>query len=263
MHDLLGEPYTASVSRRLQDKIAIVTGAGGGIGRAICLAYADEGAALVCGDINHEAAHETVAQIKARDGRATAVIGDLAREQASLDLIAAARREFGGLTTVVNSAIRDVSYLPVTELPLVEWRESIDVNLTGPFLLLKHAIPLMIECGGGSIILIASQLALTPKPGRAWYASQKGALISLAKALAVDHSAQNIRANTLSPGPTADERFFRQWPNEAEAHKHAATLLGRLGTPAEIAAGAVFLASDESSFMTGSDLLIDGGYTAV
>ncbi|NJN39982.1 MAG: SDR family oxidoreductase [Gammaproteobacteria bacterium] len=251
------------MSRRLENKIAIVTGAGGGIGRAICLAYADEGAALVCGDINQEAARETVAQIEARGGRAAAVFGDLALEQTSIDLVGVARREFGGLTTIVNSAIRDVPYLPVTELSLVAWRESLEVNLTGPFLLLKHAIPLMIAGGGGSIILIASQLALTPKPGRAWYSSQKGALISLAKALAVDHSAQHIRANTLSPGPTADARFFRQWPNEAEAHEHASTLLGRLGTPAEIAAGAVFLASDESSFMTGSDLLIDGGYTAV
>lgn len=248
---------------RLQNKIAIVTGAGGGIGRAICLAYADEGAALVCGDINREAAEETVAQVEARGGRAVVVAGDVARERTSIDMVAAARTRFGGLTTVVHSAIRDASYLPVTELPLAEWQASLDVNLTGPFLLLKHSIPAMVEGGGGSIILIASQLARTPKPGRAWYSSQKGALISLAKALAVDHSAQNIRANTLSPGPTADQRFFSQWPNEAEARKHASTLFGRLGTPAEMAAGAVFLASDESSFMTGTDLLIDGGYTAV
>jgi len=251
------------VSGRLQGKIAIVTGAGGGIGRAICLAFADEGAALVCGDIVRDAADETVGQVKARGARALAVIGDLAREQTSLDLVAAARGVFGGLTTVVNSAVRDAPYLPVTELPQSEWQASLDANLTGPFLLLKHAIPAMVASGGGSIILIASQLARTPKPGRAWYSSQKGALVSLAKALAVDHSAQKIRANTLSPGPTADQRFFKQWPSEAEAHEHAATLFGRLGTPEEMAAGAVFLASDESSFMTGTDLLIDGGYTVV
>lgn len=250
-------------SSRLRNKIAIVTGAGGGIGRAICLAYADEGAALICGDINRQAANETAHQIKERGGVATVVTGDLALEKTSLDMIASARSEYGGLTTVVNSAIHDASYLPVTELPLAQWQQSIDVNLTGPFLLLKHAIPVMIDGGGGSIILIASQLALTAKPGRAWYSSQKGALISLVKALAVDHSAQNIRANTLSPGPTADERFFGQWPSKEAAHEHASTLLGRLGKPEEMAAGAVFLASDESSFMTGSDLLIDGGYTVV
>ena len=248
---------------RLQGKTAIVTGAGGGIGRAICLAFANEGASLVCGDTRQETADETAALVEQRGGRAVAVTGDLALEKTSLDMVAAARVQFGGLTTVVHAAIRDAPYLPVTELPLDEWRSTIDVNLTGPFLLLKHAIPVMIDGGGGSIVLIASQLALAPKPGRAWYASQKGALISLAKALAVDHSAQAIRANTLSPGPVAGERFFSQWPNEEEAHEHAATLFGRLGKPEEIAAGAVFLASDESSFMTGSDLLIDGGYTAV
>jgi len=248
---------------RLQGKTAIVTGAGGGIGRAICLAFANEGAALVCGDTREEAVDETAALVEKRGGRAAVVIGDLAQEKTSLDMIAMARAQFGGLTTVVNCAIRDASYLPVTELPIEEWQASIDVNLTGPFLLLKHAIPAMIDGGGGSIVLIASQLVWAPKPGRSWYASQKGALISLAKALAVDHSAQNIRANTLSPGPIAGERFFSQWPDEEEAHKHAATLFGRLGKPEEVAAGAVFLASDESSFMTGSDLLIDGGYTAV
>ena len=248
---------------RLQGKTAIVTGAGGGIGRAICLAFANNGAALVCGDARQEAANETAALVEERGGRAVAVTGDLAEERTSLDLIAAARGQFGSVTTVVNAAIRDAPYLPVTELALDDWRRTIDVNLTGPFLLLKHAIPVLIGGGGGSIVLVASQLALTPKPGRAWYASQKGALISLAKALAVDHSAQNIRANTLSPGPIAGERFFSQWPNEEQAHAHAATLFGRLGRPEEVASGAVFLASDESSFMTGSDLLIDGGYTAV
>ncbi|MAF47591.1 MAG: SDR family oxidoreductase [Rhodospirillales bacterium] len=248
---------------RLNEKTAIVTGAGGGIGEAVCRAFAAEGANLVCADINAEALSNTVSGIRDAGGRAIGVAGDAAEEAYAAQLVETAKGEFGGLSTIVTSAHLDVPYLPVTELPLEDWRRSIDVNLTGVFLLLKHAIPVMAGGGGGSIILVASQLARAPKPGRAWYASQKGALLSLAKALAVDHAAQNIRANTLSPGPTADARFFSQWPNEAEAHAHASTLFDRLGETHEMAAGAVFLASDESSFMTGTDLLIDGGYTAV
>ena len=162
-----------------------------------------------------------------------------------------------------NNAGISAPSIPLEELTYEQWKNVIDVNLTGTFLLLKHSIPLMISGGNGSIVLLASQLAVAPKPGRAWYASQKGALLSLVKALAVDHARQNIRANTISPGPTADERFFSQWPSEEEAHKNASTLFGRLGYPEEMAAGAVFLSSDESSFVTGTDLLIDGGYTAV
>jgi len=248
---------------RLENKTAIVTGAAGGIGSAVCHAFAAEGANLVCADINAAALNETVAAITGAGGAAIGVAGDAAEEAHARQLAAAAKSQFGGVSAVVTSAIMDVPYLPVTELSVEDWKRSLDVNLTGVFLLLKHAIPVMAAAGGGSIILVASQLARAPKPGRAWYASQKGALLSLAKALAVDHAAQGIRANTLSPGPTADSRFFSQWPSEAEAHAHAATLFQRLGEPQEMAAGAVFLASDESSFMTATDLLIDGGYTAV
>ncbi|HAD70495.1 MAG TPA: hypothetical protein DCF94_00595 [Gammaproteobacteria bacterium] len=247
---------------RLKGKKAIVTGAGGGIGQAICIAFAKEGAELICADISEPAVVATVSRVEANGGKAIAVIGNMADESHSISLVEAAEDKLGGLTSIVSCAIQDVSYLPVTELPLKEWQNSIDVNLTGVFLLLKHAIPLMASDGAGSIVLMSSQLAVAPKPGRAWYSSQKGALLSLAKALAVDHAYQNIRANTISPGPTADERFFKQWPSEEEAHKNASTLFGRLGYPEEMAAGAVFLVSDESSFVTATDLLIDGGYTA-
>ena len=248
---------------RLKGKKAIITGAGGGIGRAISIAFAREGAEIICADISEPKVLSTVSEIESRGGKAIPEVGNIAVEQHSISLANAAKKRLGGLTSVISCAIQDAPYLPVTDLPLEEWKYSIDVNLTGTFLLLKHSIPLMVAGGNGSIVLLASQLAVAPKPGRAWYASQKGALLSLVKALAVDHANQNIRANTLSPGPTADERFFSQWPSEEEAHKNASTLFGRLGDPEEMAAGAVFLASDESSFVTGTDLLIDGGYTAV
>ena len=248
---------------RLETKKAIVTGAGGGIGRAVAEALAGEGATVLCADINEERVNTTVAAITGAGGRAKATVGDISQEAHARELVAAAQSNFGGLTSIVCSHIRDVPYLPVTELPLAEWQGSLDVNLTGIFLLLKNAIPAMATAGGGSITLMASQLAFAPKPGRAWYVAQKGALISLVKALAVDHAKDNIRANTISPGPTADDRFFSQWPSKEQAHANASTLFGRLGDPSEMAAGAVFLASDEASFVTGTDLLIDGGYTAV
>ena len=248
---------------RLETKKAIVTGAGGGIGRAVAEALAREGAAVLCADINEARVNKTVSEITKAGGMANAAVGDMSQEANAKDLVAAAKSEWGGLTSIVCSHIRDVPYLPVTELPLEEWQSSLDVNLTGVFLLLKNAIPVMAGGGGGSITLMASQLAFAPKPGRAWYVAQKGALISLVKALAVDHAKDKIRANTISPGPTADDRFFSQWPSEEEAHANASTLFGRLGDPSEMAAGAVFLASDDASFVTGTDLLIDGGYTAV
>ena len=137
------------------------------------------------------------------------------------------------------------------------------VNLDSAFLLSKHAIPLMAAGGGGSIVLIASQLGHVARPGRPWYCAAKGALIQLAKAMALDHAGQNIRVNSLSPGPVETDRYIRNFKSLEEARASHHTIVGRLGGPDEIATGAVFLASDESSFMTGADLLIDGGYTAV
>jgi NAD(P)-dependent dehydrogenase (short-subunit alcohol dehydrogenase family) len=174
-----------------------------------------------------------------------------------------AKKEFGGLQVIVNNAIYDLALAPLTEISLEDWQRTMDVNLTSAFLLSKHAIPLMETSGGGSIIHIASQLARAAKHGRPWYIAAKGALIAMARAMAVDHTKQNIRVNCLSPGPVATGRFFGNFDTPEAAHEANSTLMNRLGRPEEIAHGAVFLASDESSFMTGADLLIDGGYTAV
>ena len=148
------------------------------------------------------------------------------------------------------------------ETSLADWERMLAVNLTGSFLLCRAVLPLMIAGGGGSIILIASQLGRVGSAGRAAYCATKGALIQLAKVMAIHHADQNIRVNTLSPGAVETERLLRRYSSfaaasEALGPKH---LFGRLG---EIATAAVFLASDAASFVTGGDLLVDGGYTAI
>lgn len=248
---------------RLQGKRAIVTGAGGGIGRAICVAFAAEGAAVVAVDINAETVAETAAQVENAGGKAVGMAADVALEETAVEAVAKARDGFGGLEVIVNNAIHDLPLAPLTEISLEDWRRTMDVNLNSAFLLSKHAIPVMAAGGGGSIIHVASQLGGVARPGRPWYCAQKGALINLARAMALDHAKQNIRVNSLSPGPVETGRYVKNFKSVEEARANNFTLFDRLGQPEEIATGAVFLASDESSFMTGADLLIDGGYTAV
>jgi NAD(P)-dependent dehydrogenase (short-subunit alcohol dehydrogenase family) len=246
---------------RLEEMVAIVSGAGGGIGSAICRRFAEEGAAVVCVDINDETVRATVAGLTENGAQATALAADVAEEATAEAAVAAAREQFGGLDILVNNAVFDIPLGPLTEISLDDWRRTMDVNLNSAFLMSKHAIPAMAERGGGSIIHVASQLGRTARPGRPWYCAQKAALINLARAMALDHAAQNIRVNSLSPGPVATGRYLANFASVAEAQATSNTLLDRLGEPAEIAAGAAFLASDDASFMTGSDLLIDGGYT--
>jgi NAD(P)-dependent dehydrogenase (short-subunit alcohol dehydrogenase family) len=173
-------------------------------------------------------------------------------------------KALGGLHVLVHgAAMRDPS-ATVTDLDLATWNRILGVNLGGAFLMSRWAIPHMAAAGGGSIIHIASQLASVGTPGRVAYCAMKGALVNMARAMAADHAAQNIRVNTLSPGAVETDRMLRfgsmEKAREALGPKH---LLNRLGKPEELAAAALFLASDASSFMTGADLLVDGGYNAV
>jgi NAD(P)-dependent dehydrogenase (short-subunit alcohol dehydrogenase family) len=248
---------------RLQGKVAIVTGAGGGIGTAICRLFAQEGAALVGVDIDADALERAAASVRAAGGRVSALAADVAEEATAETAVARARDEFGRLDALVSNAVYDLPHGPLTALSAADWRRTMAVNLDSAFLLSKHAIPVMAAGGGGSIILVASQLGRVARPGRPWYCAAKGALIQLAKAMALDHAGQNIRVNSLSPGPVETDRYVRNFDTLEAARASHHTLVGRLGTPDEIAAGAVFLASDQSAFMTGADLLIDGGYTAV
>ena len=249
---------------RLNGKTAVISGAGRGIGAAIALAFAEEGAAVQCLDIDQAAAAAVAAEIDAAGGRADAARCDV-RDSASVRAgVEAAVEAFGRIDVVVANAATVTPRITVDALSEEDWRDALDVNLTGVFLLCKHAVPHLRARGAGSIILTASQMGRVAYNGQAAYCATKGALIQLAKVMALDHAEEGIRVNTLSPGGTATARLERRFGTleRAESEWGPTHPVGRLGQPEEIAAGAVFLASDESSFMTGADLLIDGGYSA-
>ena len=240
----------------LKGKVAIVTGANGGICGAIATTFLEAGAKVACVDLE-------VGNIKEKKDF-IAIRCDVSSESDTRNAVDAAVKAFGGVNVLVHgAAMRDPS-ATVTDLDLATWNRILGVNLGGAFLMSRWVIPHMARAGGGSIIHIASQLASVGTPGRVAYCTMKGGLLNMARAMAADHSAQNIRVNTLSPGAVETDRMLRfgsmDKAREALGPKH---LLGRLGRPDELAAAALFLASDASSFMTGADLLVDGGYNAV
>ena len=250
---------------RLAGKRALVTGAGSGIGRAIALAFAREGARVQSSDVNRESAEETARRIAAEGGDAVGRQCDVSDPEAARQAIADMERDFGGIEVLVNNGAWFPERAPLAEVPEKIWDKCLSVNVTGPFLMSRHAIPLMARGGGGSIIHVASQMAKVAHYGQTPYCTAKGALLMLAKGIALDHARDHIRCNTLSPGGIATSGMAAQYGSLQNAERQwGAPMhpLGRLGRVEEIAAGAVFLASDESSFMTGADLLIDGGYTA-
>jgi NAD(P)-dependent dehydrogenase (short-subunit alcohol dehydrogenase family) len=173
-------------------------------------------------------------------------------------------QELGKLTTLVNVAAAVTPDGTVESLTFAQWNEALGVNLTGAFLMCKYAVPEIRKAGGGTIVNIASQLGQIGVPGRAPYSTSKAALIQFTKCLAGDHARDGIRANSLSPGGVDTERTVRRFGTREAANKARGPfhLLGRTGRVDEIAAGALFLASEQSSFMTGADLLLDGGYLA-
>jgi NAD(P)-dependent dehydrogenase (short-subunit alcohol dehydrogenase family) len=250
---------------RLDGKSAIVVGAANGIGRATALAFAAAGAGVACADVEAAGAKTTAADIETGGGQAMAVHLDVTDGASCRAAVAATVERFGGVDVLLYGAADNDRTATVLELDEAAWDRVIRINLTGAFLMAKATIPVMIARGGGSIILIASQLGRVASAGRPAYCATKGALIQLAKVLAADHGAQGIRANTLSPGAIETRRMLQRWKTMDEARKVMAPkhLLGRLGQPDESAQAAPYLASDASRFMTGADLLIDGGYTAV
>jgi glucose 1-dehydrogenase len=249
---------------RVAGKVALVAGAGGGIGGAGAEALAREGAAVFCTDSDGTAAEATAARIWAAGGRASAAALDL-RDRAAVDTaVAAAVREFGRLDIVLESA--GIAHrLNFLDVDAETWDRVIAVNLTGMFHLGQAAARQMVkQGGGGTIINVTSQLAEVARPERAAYVASKGGARSLTHAMAVDLAVHNIRVNAIAPGPTLT-RLTRANYSDAEARRATEAMipLGRLGQPDDLAGAVLFLASDESRWVTGSTVTVDGGYLAI
>lgn len=248
----------------LKDQVALITGGGGEIGGAIARRFAAEGAAVLLADIQPEKSAEVASEIRFTGGEAIEQACDVSKAGDCEACVDAASVAFGKLTVLVNVAAAVTPNRNVEDLSLEDWNEALTVNLTASFLMAKYSVPHLRAAGGGGIINIASQLGQIGVQNRPAYSTTKAALIHMTKCMAVDYARDNIRANTLSPGSISTARSTASYGSREEAQRirGPAHLAGRQGKAEEVAAGAVFLASAESSFMTGADLLLDGGYLA-
>jgi NAD(P)-dependent dehydrogenase (short-subunit alcohol dehydrogenase family) len=250
------------MSGQLEGKVAVVTGAGSGIGRAVAIRYAREGASVVVGDVVEQAARATAAEIQKQGGRAIAMKVDVTNPADVDGMVATARKEFGKVNVLANCA-GVLDFGTVADMSLEKWNRVIAVNLTGTFLVAKAVIQAMTDAGGGAIVTISSSTgAHDAAPGTAAYVASKGGVAMLTKCIALDHAAQGIRANAIAPGPTATPMLQSVMTKDELDGFGKAMPIGRLAKPEEIAAAAVFLASDDASYVTGAVFAIDGGQTA-
>jgi NAD(P)-dependent dehydrogenase (short-subunit alcohol dehydrogenase family) len=251
---------------RLKDKACIITGAGSGIGRATALLFAREGARLAVVDKRKDAVEAVAAECAGEGAKAVAVTVDVSRATDVQRMVAATVAAFGRLDVLVNNAGYGIAG-SVVETDEQAWDDLMAVNVRGVFLCCKYAIPAMQANGGGAIVNTASVVAAVGIRDRAAYCASKGAVAALTRAVAIDHVGGGIRCNAVAPG-TVDTPYFDRIlktsadPAAVRRKLEERQLLGRLGTPEEIAAAILFLAGDESRFATGTILTIDGGMTA-
>lgn len=248
---------------KLEHKVAIVTGASSGIGRATALLFAREGAKAVVTARRRAELDDLVDQIEQAGGTAVAVDGDVRDEGLAKTLVDTAVDRFGGLDIAFNNAGVVGEQMPTHELSLTDWHNILDVNLTAAFLGVKYQVPAMLSRGAGSILITSSFVGYTVgMPGMAAYAAAKAGTIGLTKALAAEHGAAAIRVNAILPGGTDTPASITNAPDatpETLAFVEGMHAVKRLATPEEIAQSALYLASDASSFVTGTALLVDGG----
>jgi NAD(P)-dependent dehydrogenase (short-subunit alcohol dehydrogenase family) len=245
--------------------VALITGAGSGIGKVAAQLFAAEGAAVVVADIAADAARDTVRAIVEGGGRAAAVEADVSQEAGAAEAVSTATGEFGALHVLFNNAgIFPGDDGGVLDTPPTTWDRVMAVNLKGVWLVCRAAVPAMIGAGGGSIVNVASFVALMgAATAQVAYTASKGGVLAFTRELAVEYARRGVRANALCPGPIDTPLLAELLADPERRNRRLVHIpMGRLGRPEEIARAALFLASDESSFMTGSALVVDGGITA-
>ena len=250
---------------RLKDKVALITGGGSGIGREASLLFAREGAAVVVVDVVDDAGRHTVDEIRKQGGRASYIHADVSSAKESEAMVAHAEKEFGKLNVLFNNAgIMHSSDDDAMATSEETWELTMRINARGVFLGCKFGIPALRRAGGGSIINTASFVAkLGAATPQVAYTASKGAVLAMTRELAVIHARENIRVNSLCPGPLKTKLLMDFLNTDAKKQRRLVHIpMGRFGEAAEIAKAALFLASDDSSYVTGAELLVDGGITA-
>ena len=254
---------------RLESKVALITGGGSGIGRACAEMFAREGAKVAVSDISLERAQATTQFVTSHGGEAIAISGDVSVGDDAQNMVSATVEKFGKLDVLVNSAgVSARNAMPKGSSPEEVWDKVMDVNLKGTYMVSLHAVPEMAKSGGGSIINLSSIMGLVGYPvgmggGFNPYNPSKGGVLQFTRNLAIDSASKNVRVNCICPG-YVETNLTSALTKDAEALSRLETLhpIGRLGQPEEIAYAALYLASDESGFVTGTPLVVDGGYTA-
>lgn len=251
---------------RLTDKVAVITGAASGIGRASALLFAREGARVVVADIQEREGRGTVDAIQASGGQGTFVRCDVSRGAEVRELFASTRARYGRLDVLFANAGVGGFATHLAEIAEERWQRLIDVHLTGAFLSLKYGIPLLIAAGGGSAILTASIGGLAAFPGSAAYSAAKGGIIAMARTAAIEYADRGVRVNAICPGyiqtPLSGGRLPEAERAAFYAKLAADTPMKRIGLPEDVARLALFLASDESAYVTGLAIPVDGGVVA-